>query len=360
MVCSIEVAYDQSMICDEPLTSRRRSRMIVTAAVAALTLLASFSGASVAGADGTRSRVASAITVGDPTLLPAGDPPRLPYVDVAAKRLHDATRNIDISGLVGTPLELYKVDGGYVVSRRVGSNGQLVFISSSGKRLLWERSYYNNKYFPVAVSSQGGRIVYQRGNYANGPTTTVVRDVGNGRVVDSRKVGSVYGYRGRVLVHTPTNKIVWWTPGRSTLTTVASGLEYVFGADLSAMQLYRWGRMVSIPPGTRPTWEVSTGSVWRYDLWSPDDSLVSGFGDNNDQMTGPQIIDAVTGAGVARIQMEDSSDELTWEDNDHVLVREGGYPSYDWLVRCSLSTQSCERVRTSSYGLFVTATRTAS
>lgn len=300
------------------------------------------------------------ITVGDPTLLPAGARPRLPYVDVAARRIHDGSRTVNISGLVGTPQELYKVNGGYVVSRRVGSNGQLVFISSSGRRVLWEKNYYNDRNYPVAVSSQGGRIVYERGNYDTGRTTTVVRDVSNGHVVDSRRVGSAFGYRGRVLVQAPGNKIVWWTPGRAALTTVATDQEYVWGADLSALQLSRWGRMVTIPPGTRPSYGLDMGTVLRYNLWSPDDSLVSGFGDNNDQMTGPRIIDAVSGDRVASIQMEDSSDVLTWEDSNHVLVREGGYPNYRWLVRCSLSTKSCERVRTSSYGLFVTATRKAS
>ena len=113
-------------------------------------------------------------------------------------------------------------------------------------------------------------------------------------------------------------------------------------------------------PRAPPIGQGATGTVWRGDLWSPDDSKLSGFGDSNDTMTGPYIVDARTGAGVASIRMEDSSDELTWEDNDHVLVREGGYENYDWLVRCSLSTQLCERVRKSSDGLFVTASGSSS
>lgn len=300
------------------------------------------------------------ITVGDPTLLPAGARPRLPYVDVAARRIHDGSRTVNISGLVGTPQELYKVNGGYVVSRAVGRKGQLVFISNAGRRVLWESNYYNDKYHPVAVSSQGGRIVYQRGDYDTGTTVTVVRDVINGRVVDSRRVGSVFGYRGRVLVNTPSNKIAWWTPGKTALQTVASGLENVFGVDLTAMQIYRWGRMVSIPPGTRPTWEDGTGTLRRYELWSPDDSLISGFGDNNDTLYGPTITDAVTGTIVARVAMDDSTDTLTWEDDDHVLVTERAEDSGYWLVRCSLSAQSCEQVRKLSMGYFVPATRKAS
>jgi hypothetical protein len=70
----------------------------------------------------------------NPAALPLGSLPALPYVDVAAKRIVDGTRRVDLSGMQGDVLRLYKVDGGHVVGRVVGGRPGLVFVSSGGTR----------------------------------------------------------------------------------------------------------------------------------------------------------------------------------------------------------------------------------
>ena len=72
----------------------------------------------------------------DVARLPVGALPALPYVDWPARRIVDGDRRVSISGIQGRVIELHKVDGGYLLRRRVPGPAEhdLVFVSHRGAR----------------------------------------------------------------------------------------------------------------------------------------------------------------------------------------------------------------------------------
>lgn len=86
---------------------------------------------------------AAAVTISpDVPSLPEGSAPAVPYLDVPGDKIVDGGRTVDVTGLQGRVIQLYKVDGGYLLGRSTTVGPQLVFASTAGKRTLITKQWY--------------------------------------------------------------------------------------------------------------------------------------------------------------------------------------------------------------------------
>jgi hypothetical protein len=307
---------------------------------------------------------AAAAAVGRPVVrrVPAS-PPRLPYIDVAAARIRDGSRAVSIAGLVGSPVALYKVQGGYVVRRLVGAAHQLVLVTDAGaRRVLVDRIESNS---PVVVASQGGRIAYDPGS-TESYRTVEVRTVPTGKVVSRRvftEPAVPLAYRSRLLLRLGDGRVLWWRPTVFHTEQIRSHfLAQV--ADLTALQMAAPNAVESIAPRTSPGWQVGSAPV-IFRAWSTDDRFLAGDEDPDPDGADPGslvVVDASDGTRVTSPSLGPWTGEVVWEDASHLLVSRivgGAYV----LHRCTIPGSACEQVGTGSpsrYGGYVLATRRTS
>jgi len=96
----LPVAEASAIVGHRP-TSSHRPRSATVALVATASLLVS-----------APSEADTEPFVLDIDALPQGEARHLPYVDGQAQKIVDGTRQVDVHGLLGTVIQLHKVDGG--------------------------------------------------------------------------------------------------------------------------------------------------------------------------------------------------------------------------------------------------------
>jgi hypothetical protein len=311
------------------------------------------------------------VNLPDPSTLPLGPRPTLPYVDIAAKKIVDGTRRVDISGLEGRITHLHKVDGGYVVGR-YGTHSGLAFISSTGARSSITGNWYDPLpeemlYQELKVSTDGDRIVFNtsRLDAAYKYRDTVVMDVPSRRIVYRRTFSvrpKLLGFDGRRALLGVGTRALWWTPGTLATELLRSNVD-PDSADLSARQyivhLYDIGvqQVSSIPPRDTPAWTTDWDS--EIGVWSSDDLRIAGTGEviaDTEDTYHFIVHDASDGALLLTVNVE-GVPQITWDTNSALLImtKSDGYQ----LIRCTL-VGVCQRVGPSSpsrYGPYVVADR---
>jgi hypothetical protein len=309
----------------------------------------------------------------DPSALPPGGAPRLPYLDVAAARIVDGSRRVGVTGLQGTVTHLHKVDGGYVVGRSTSAGPGLAFVTTSGARSAltsdWHWPVDNGIYRGVMVSRDGDTIVFNTSDRANpfGYRDTVVMAVPSGRILHRRAFSArpkLLGFDGARVLMGVGLRALWWTPGRFATSLLADGVDPM-SADLSARQYVRHEasnpsdfRVVSIPPRTTASWLIPEVD-WQLGYWSTDDLRIAGTGevtDGTDEVQAFFVRRASDGEGLLTVIVA-GVPQITWEDSTTVLMmtRDDGYR----LIRCTLAG-ICHRIGASSssrYGPYVVADR---
>jgi hypothetical protein len=341
-------------------------------AVAVLAMLGATAGpGSAAEASGPATVGATGAAVAFPNVedvlaLPVGKQTTLPYADNRTRTIHDGSRTVSYAGLVGQLRQLYKVDGGYVIARSSTVNPcQLVFISSTGRRVQWDSGWDCVRGYPypipLVVSRSGGRITYN--DLRGGVAITVVRDVSTGKVVRERTFpdgGRALADSGRVFVNLSSQgDAVWWDPVTNTTQSVATGI-YATAVDVSAGQVFGNRSMHGLgAPGT-PVWTYTEGIPINGGVWSTDDRLFAIVDEPDDLILNAEIHDADTGANVGGVTIWDvgGSRPVVWETPDTFLIdATHGYVTSPQgaIVRCRFSTSSCGRLPASE--AFVVATR---
>ena len=315
--------------------------------------------------------------------LPQGAAPQLPYVDAPNDRIVDGTRRVSLAGLQGVVTHLHKVDGGYVLGRRIGTSttarDDLVLVTDAGKRSLltqrwdWTRNDECRLYTGLVVSSQYGRIVYNIARADGSYAETLVRAVPSGRLIARRTFSHpprALGYRGDVLLGVG-GRVLWWTPGVSATKTVMDGIS-PYRADLSAKQIAYHGadsrvHVDPLPGGTDPAWSTDQEDA-MFGFWSPDDSHFVGTGEILDCDSITQHFDArkADGTAVLGVSVEGPPTPV-WETNSTLLIPTyqgstvNGGPGFQ-IIRCTL-TGTCQRVgpsAASKYAGYVLADRSPS
>ena len=318
----------------------------------------------------------AAVSARDP--LPVGPAPRLPYLDVAQHRIVDGSRSVDVTGLQGTVVRLFKVDGGYVLGRIFPGGSDLAFVSTSGARRLltgrWDWPNIGNPDPGLVVTAAGDRIVFNTRRADGRYLDTAVMTVLQGRVPHRR----TFSEQPRLLAATDSRtlmsvgpagstsgRVLWWTPGRTAVTTLAAHAAGE-AADLTAgafvLRSATANGVRGIPAGAPPAWDLAAGD-WAFGSWSPDDTHLAGTGEilrGTEDVEVFHVLRASDGAEVHTFHVL-GVPEITWEDDDTVLMRAGESQGGYRLLRCTLAGD-CEYVEDIStrYGPYVVATRRAS
>lgn len=312
-----------------------------------------------------------------PSTLPVGAAPKLPYVDVAAKKIIDGTRRVSIAGLAGTVTHLQKVDGGYILGRNSGSQvwqgvrPGLAFITTSGERSSitsnWLWPWDEAIYAGVRVSARGDRIVFNTAQYDDRYSyrDTVIMEVPSGRILYRRTFSvrpDLLGFDGDriflgVGVKNAQGQIIavralWWTPGTQATEVLESQNHGTMSADMSARQyISHWAPegggevelwVTPIPPRAGPTWDAGFES--HFGVWSLDDLMVAGTGDvtlGTDFTENFVVYRASDGAHRLSVNVV-GVPQITWESNSTLLIMTGAFDGFQ-LIRCSL-TGACQRV----------------
>jgi hypothetical protein len=349
-----------------------------TGAYAALLLLMT----SLGGFASPLPASAAPITVRpDVARLPVGALPALPYVDWPARRIVDGDQRVSISGIQGRVIELHKVDGGYLLRRRVPSPAEydLVFVSNRGVRKVLASGVLGGK---LPVSRHGDTVIINvgtDGGITDSYVETRVLALPGGQLLRRRDFGSVppglYGFGiNRALILTADRTSIdtfWWTPSSDSLELLRPDAS-IESADLSA---WDWAvrpqdgsdpySVQGLPPHTAPNWRVDEQDI-NLTAWSLDDTKIVGNnerteGDGEISSTAYLVHRASDGAQLL-VVLNESPSQATWETDNRVLLRtklpESSPRTYQ-LIRCTLSG-SCSRVgpRTTEVdGAIIPATR---
>jgi hypothetical protein len=298
----------------------------------------------------------------DPTTLPRGARPQVPYLRTDTGVIHDGARAVRVT-IPGDLRFFADARDGYVLSGYPDARKRhwLAVYHTDGHRRVLARAY--DEIWNVTVAPGGGRVAYSVGG--TNPTRIVIRRLSDGAVLARRSFRRetrivAFGTHRLLLAQGRSNFDTvtrWWRPGRTKLGVYAN-TGRARAADLSAHQVemaYSGSntRMESIPRGAEPAWKVP--QWWEMPGWSPDDRrifFVSGLEDVD--AWAYQQLDVVgrrgrelhrfTGwfAGV----LEDTH-ALVWEDNRTFLVDAYTLGSDATLgrgavVRCHVGG-SCER-----------------
>ncbi len=319
--------------------------------------------AGLLAASGPSATAAPVVVTPDVAILPAGALPALPYVDWPNKRIVDGSRRISIAGIKARVTALHKVDGGYLLARRITEiNNDLVFVSNAGARRVlipeWERrSPFESLNPGLAVSHNGDKVITNAAGDIGGETLyadTRVLSLPGGKVLRKRSFGPEgdEGYAGilgfgvdRALI-TVNGSTQWWNPAKNTLSRI-SGDDFSGAADLTAWQ---WAlteentgdqTVGSIPPRTSTSWPaVPNDEV--FGPWSPDDTLVVGLDKltfERGESTKYTVFRASDGAALLRINGNFPA-QVSWETDSSLLLRtriEGSDPDTYQLIRCTLA-----------------------
>jgi hypothetical protein len=311
--------------------------------------------------------------------LPVGALPALPYVNWPARRIVDGKRRVDISGIQGRVIELHKVDGGYLLRRRISTPAQydLVFVSNRGGRKVLAAGVAGT----LPVSRRGDKVIVNVGTGGGAPGSyieTRVLALPGGQVLHRRDFGSfppgLYGFGiDRALIVTADAAgppaAVWWTPRSDALDLLRPNVG-VESADLSAWDWAVRPRVGSysvqgLPPHPAPNWPVGPEDV-NLTAWSPDDTMIVGNDERTERLGGygssAYLVYRASNGTLLLAVLNESPSQATWETNSRVLLRThlpASSPSTYQLIRCTLSG-SCSRVgpRTTEVdGAIIPATR---
>ncbi len=309
----------------------------------------------------------------NPSALPQGTAPAIPWFDPVSKVLHDGSRALTLSGLQGKVVQLHKVDGGYLLGRSTtGSGADLVFVSSTDKRTLitkqWQRPTCDCLRADVVVDSGGGAVTFNRRSATAFYKDTLTVSLPALKIIRTRVFTTspklFEARQGKVLLALG-DRLLRWTPTTNAVATISSIGQEPTAADTSAgQQLTRSNdggggqTMRPLPPATGPTWGVDADE--NVSAWSADSLHVAGSF---------EIVSGNTDNGFIVRRASDGASELivyipapariTWENDTTVL-----FPTnYDYggdyqLVRCTLAGV-CQRVGpvTSQANQYVVATR---
>lgn len=313
---------------------------------------------------------ASVTVTPDVPRLPVGAMPAMPYVDWPARRIVDGSRRISIRGIQARVTELHKVDGGYLLRRRLDEQTRsedVVFVATSGARrsvatVHWQR--------PITVSSDGSKVVLTRTRLENGRIAyadTAVLALPSGRRLHVEDFGTfapgVHFYGSDRVLLTVTNEaqglrpdVTWWTPATGELLAVRENAA-VESADRSAWQYAvrpldgaTGYRVEPLPPDTGAGWPVAQEDH-NLGSWSTDDALIWGNNEQTDQpegfygSTSYLVHRAVDGQLVLSVR-NGAAPWATWESDDVLLLRAGygtGMARRHQLIRCRLSG-ACSRI----------------
>lgn len=318
--------------------------------------------------------------------LPVGALPALPYVDWPNKRIVDGSRRISIAGIQARVIALHKVDGGYLLVRRIGNQieNDVVLVSTKGARRVlvehWEESYRPLE-AGLAVSHNGDRIVVNTNRDIGGEAPyedTRVVTVPGGKVIRIREFDedgvSLLAFGVDRALLSDANGTQWWNPVQNTVTTLAAK-SWGNAADLSAWQwVFRTGvfpdpdvySFEGIPPRTTPSWTFQEDQV-NAGPWSPDDALMvsvdNAIGDLPRLAESTEYTVARTADGAVALRLHGKfPSQFIWESNSAVLLstRTGLDSARRYqLIRCTLAGV-CQKVGPSTSerdGSIIPATR---
>lgn len=280
----------------------------------------------------------------DPSSLPRGAEPRVPYLR------HDTIRSGSPAVFTtrGDHWQLWRLDRGFLV---LDGNGRLTWLGRGGERQLLGRSVYT-----VAVSPSRDRVVWgtSPGREVAGPVRLTAADVRTGALVARRTfpetVWAEAMTRHRVLLASswasPAPSTTWWHLERRSLSLAVG--EAAVGADVRAGRAaYAVGdpnafcnRVAVLGRSGRTLWR-SCGFVPR--SWSPDGrhALVTHVYLDDAGTDYWTVVDARTGARTATVTGRLDWNPV-WEDAHHFLVPAMGDDGLAAVVRCDLRDR-CER-----------------
>ena len=315
--------------------------------------------------------------------LQTGALPSLPYVDWPNREIVDGSKHVSIAGIKARVTALHKVDGGYLLGRRINQvNSDLVFVSTKGARKVlvpeWERPGFT---FPslspgLAVSHNGDKVLVNANFDVGGEAVyqdTRVLSLPGGKLLRTRNFGDGEGDGAGILAFgvdraaiSVGNLVSWWNPAKNTLSKIAN-FAFSGSMDLTAWQWAFTDDMVgqdqsvrSIPPRTSTHWGVDPDE--RFGPWSPNDSKVVGL-DKLTQERGESsrytVFNSANGTALLTINGNLPA-QISWETDSTLLLRTRieGTETYQ-LIRCTLAGV-CQKVGPSTtdlYGSIIPATR---
>jgi hypothetical protein len=290
----------------------------------------------------------------------------------------DGARRVSISGIQARVISLHKVDGGYILGRKLPVGNDLVFVSNTGARRVlvsrWLPPRAGHLETGVAVSGNGDKVMVNTENFSRGYavyTDTRVVSLPAGKLLHRRVLGEVYGpalmgygTNRALLGYAPQagfwpsgSEIVWWNPATNALTTVYADAS-AEAADLNAWQMaihpqdstYNLRNIGG--PGTSPNWTIEPEDT-RIGPWSLNGAYVAGTSEVNegDEAQTYHVHRASNGASVWGIQVQ-AAPQITWETNSMLLLRTRIWDTLRYqLIRCTLSGSSCSKVGPSTTDL---------
>lgn len=306
----------------------------------------------------------------NPSTLPQGAPPAIPYFDPYTKRLYDGSKRLNLTTLQGTVEQVHKVDGGYLLGRSTSPGADLVFVSTGGKRTLitqqWRPPRCDCLRSDVMVDSGGGSVTFNRTTSSGSYKDTVTVSLPALRIIRTRSFSSLPRLfeqrRGRVLLGL-VDRLVRWAPGTNRTAEVAAGGAGFEAADSTARQLVARAddgggaqSVEPLPPATGASWALDADE--NISAWSADDLYVAGsFEIKTDGTDDGFIVRRASDGDATLVVYIPARARITWENNTTVL-----FPTwYEYgdfqMVRCTIAGD-CERVGPASkYHAYVVATR---
>ncbi len=292
----------------------------------------------------------------NPSALPQGAAPAIPWFEPRTKVLHDGTRALTLSGLQGRVVELHKVDGGYLLGRSTSETGaDLVFVTTTGARTLvtqqWAwRGTCDCVLNEALVDSDGAAVTFSRRLASGVYKDTLTVSLPARKIVRSRVFSSsprLFEHRqGRVLLGIG-DRLVRWTPRTNSASDVPSDGHESTAADGSAGQhIVKSGGSQTVRPLSS-----ATGPSWSLDrdenpfVWSADGQHIAGM---FEVVTGSTdngfIVRRASDGQLVLVVRIPAPARIAWENNTTVLFPTDYESRHEpQLVRCTLAGE-CQRV----------------
>ncbi|MET1004510.1 MAG: hypothetical protein ABWX96_03120, partial [Propionibacteriaceae bacterium] len=290
----------------------------------------------------------------DPSALPQGPAPAIPYFDPVAKLLHDGGKTLDLTTLKGVVIQLHKVDGGYLLGRRTSPTGNdLVFLSATGRRTLVSQQWKppgtcDCLQSDVLVDSSGGSVTFNRRPASGFYKDTVSVSLPALKTIRTRVFTSaptLFEQRGGKALLQLDIRLIRWAPKTNATATIPSSQSGPTAVDSSAHQLAFRGdgsgdqTVGPLPPATGPRWSLDTDE--NIGPWSPDDQHIAGADEivNGGTDTG-FIVHRASDGQIALMVYVAGPAQITWENNTTVLFpTDPDFAGHRQLVRCNLAQQ---------------------
>jgi hypothetical protein len=276
----------------------------------------------------------------------------------------DGNRQVSISGIKGRVTALYKVDGGYLLKRKIPGpwENDLVLVGNRGDRRVLANGVM---YGDPAVSSGGDKVIVNvlAANHVAYAETRVF-SLPSGKLLVRKDFGDFppgllgFGVNRALLMTvepgTSDRDAAWWTPATDTVDLLRADTT-LERADLTAWDWVTRPQddgpysVQGIPPHTSPNWEGPGQGDDDVLAWSPDDSRIVG----NDQKvdvesgfaSGTYLVFRASDGGVQLAIHNRTPPQATWETDSRLLLRTvvPGTQSTFQLIRCTLAG-NCSRV----------------